>query len=456
MAYEAINPFTGKLIQTFKSTTDPEIEIALKNADEFYHLAKTQEIEKRTKKLQELADEFRNNTDHYAKFMTTNMGKLFKESQDEVKKNVEFAEYYVKNGEKLLEDVPYNDVPGVKAHVKYQSIGTVLMIEPWNFPYTQIMRVFAPNFITGNPVLLKDPSIIPECAQAFEDATIKVGIPTGAFKNLFINYDQVDHIIEDPRVQGVALTGSEKAGKIIAAKAGAYLKKSTMELGGTDAFIVLKDADIDQAATDGAAARLNNAGQVCTAAKRFIVHEDVYDEFLEKFKKEFAKRKIGDPLNPETTLAPLSSKSAQKKLQEQVDTALDHGAKLLWGDNTPIDGPGACFNPLIISGLSEDNPMFDEEMFGPVAQVYKVNGDDAILQLANNSNHGLGGAVFGKDTKHAVEIASKIETGQVAINQALTSYANLPFGGVKNSGYGRELSDLGIREFINAKTIIGS
>lgn len=456
MAYHSVNPYDGQLIRTFPNTTDQEVEVALKNADIFYQFAKTQPIEKRAEKLQELADEFKNNIDHYARLITTNMGKLFKESQAEVQKTSDFAEYYAKNGAAALADVEYHDAPGVKAHVEYQSIGAVFMIEPWNFPYAQIMRVFAPNFIAGNPVLLKEPSIIPECAQAFEDATLKVGIPTGAFKNLFINYDQVSQIISDHRVQGVALTGSEGVGKKIASEAGANLKKSTMELGGTDAFVVLKDADLKKAIEVAAKARLSNAGQVCTAAKRFIVQEDVYDAFLEGLSQQFAKRRLGDPLDPETTLAPLSSKSAQEKLRKQVDMALAGGAKLLWGNNTPIKGPGAGFYPLIISGMKSDNPMYDQELFGPVAQVYKVKDEEEAVEVANASQHGLGGTVFSEDLEQAERVASKIETGQVAINQLLTSYPQFPFGGVKFSGYGRELSDLGIREFINAKTIIDS
>jgi succinate-semialdehyde dehydrogenase/glutarate-semialdehyde dehydrogenase len=454
MAYQSVNPYDGKLIRAFQNTTEKEVEVALQNADEFYHFAKTQPIEKRAEKLQALADEFRNNRDYYARFITTNMGKLFKEAQAEVDKNVEFAEYYVQNGANALANIDYNDAPGIKAHVEFQSIGTIFMVEPWNFPYTQIMRVFAPNFIAGNPVLLKDPSITPECAEAFENATLKVGFPTGAFKNLFINYTQVNQIIADSRVQGVALTGSEKTGKKIATKAGASLKKTTLELGGTDVFVVLDDADLKQAIKIGAEARLQNAGQVCTAAKRFIIHADVYDEFLAGLSQEFAKRQIGDPLDPETTLAPLSSKRAQVKLQKQVNMALAGGARLLWGDNTPFKGHGACFHPLILSGMKPDNPMYDQEFFGPIAQVYKASDDAEIIAIANASQHGLGGTVFGGDLDRASALASQIETGQVAINQLLTSHANLPFGGIKRSGYGRELSDFGIREFVNAKTVL--
>ncbi|MFC6171220.1 NAD-dependent succinate-semialdehyde dehydrogenase [Loigolactobacillus jiayinensis] len=454
MAYKATNPYNGELIREFSDTTAEQVEQALVNAHQFYQTAKNQPIAERAQLLQQLVAELRNQVDHYARPLTTNMGKLWPEAQAEVKKAAAFAEYYVKNGERLLQDVAYPDVPKGKAHVEYHSLGAIMMIEPWNFPFTQIMRVFAPNFIIGNPVLLKDPSIIPECAHAFEAATIKVGLPAGAFKNLFINYDQVDQIIADDRVQGVAFTGSDSAGKKIAATAGKNLRKSTMELGGTDVFIVLDDADLKNAIQAGVTGRLNNAGQVCTAAKRFIIHEAVYADFVAGMSAAFAKRKLGDPMDPATTLAPLSSKQAQEQLQKQVDAVIKGGAKLIWGKNEPIAGPGALFNPLIIEGMQADNPMYDTELFGPVAQIYKIKTDQEALDLANHSQRGLGGSVFSANLARARKLASQIETGQVAINQMLTSYPELPFGGVKHSGYGRELSDLGLHEFVNAKTII--
>ncbi|GAJ27168.1 succinate-semialdehyde dehydrogenase [Liquorilactobacillus sucicola DSM 21376 = JCM 15457] len=454
MSYKAVNPFNGKTIREFADATDAEVEQALKKANAFYHAAKKQPVSERTAQLERLAHEFTAHNEKYARLLTTNMGKLIGQARSEVKKNVEFAMYYVKNGAQILQPIPYNNIPDKNAHVEFSSIGTIMSVEPWNFPYTQIMRVFAPNFIIGNPVILKHASIVPECAQAFEEACIAAKIPEGAFKNLFVNYEQVNHIIADPRVQGVALTGSEGAGRKIAAEAGKNLKKSTMELGGTDVCVVLDDADLENAIEGAAAARLNNSGQVCTAAKRYIVQSEIYDDFLAGIIDEFSKRKLGDPLDEHTTLGPLSSKSAQENLHQQVKKILAGGAKVLWGDPELPQGPGALFNPLIISGMTLDNPMYDTELFGPVAQIYKADTEEDIIKIANHSNYGLGGAVYSKDIAHAKALASHIETGQVAINQPLTSYPELPFGGVKNSGYGRELSDMGIREFVNAKTIL--
>ncbi|KRM96123.1 NAD-dependent aldehyde dehydrogenase [Liquorilactobacillus aquaticus DSM 21051] len=454
MPYKAVNPFNGKTIHEFADATDTEVDQALEKAERFYRAAKKQPLSERAEQLEKLAHEFATHNEKYARLLTTNMGKLISQSRSEVKKNVEFAMYYVKNGARALQPIQYNNVPGKEAHVEFSSIGTIMSVEPWNFPYTQIMRVFAPNFIIGNPVILKHASIVPECAQAFEDACKIAGISEGAFKNLFVNYDQVDRIIADSRVQGVALTGSENAGRKIASAAGKNLKKSTMELGGTDVFIVLNDADLEKAVEGAAAARLNNSGQVCTAAKRYIVQSGIYADFLAGIIDEFSKRKLGDPLDERTTLGPLSSKRAQQNLHKQVSKILAGGAQILWGDPELPQGPGALFNPLIISGITPDNPMYDTELFGPVAQVYKADTESDILKIANNSNYGLGGAVYSKDTAHAKEIASQIETGQVAINQPLSSYPELPFGGVKNSGYGRELSDMGIREFVNAKTVL--
>lgn len=453
MAYRATNPYTGKLIREFPATTAKQVEQALANAQDFYQTAKRQAIAERTRLLQQLVTELRQNIPQYATPITTNIGKLWTEAQAEVKKAADFAAYYVQNGAHLLQDVPYPDAPNGPAYVRLHSIGAIMTIEPWNFPFTQIMRVFAPNFILGNPVLLKDPSIIPECAQAFETATIQAGLPTGAFKNLFINYEQVAQIIADHRIQGVAFTGSAGAGQKIAAIAGKNLRKSTMELGGTDVFVVLADADLEKAIQAGVAGRLNNAGQVCTAAKRFIIHEAVYDDFISGMSAAFAQRQLGDPMDPATTLAPLSSKKAQQQLQEQVDAIINGGTKLIWGQNTPIAGPGAGFKPLILEGMAFDHPLYDTELFGPVAQVYRASSDEEILRLANQSQRGLGGTIFTGDIAHARKLADQIETGQIALNHMLTSYPELPFGGIKQSGYGRELGDLGIREFANAKTI---
>ncbi|HJE97998.1 MAG TPA: aldehyde dehydrogenase family protein [Ligilactobacillus acidipiscis] len=454
MSYTAVNPYTGQKIRSFENVTDQQLEMLLDQAQGFYEEAQKRSVEERTEFLNELADEFENNTEKYARILSTNMGKLIAEARQEVVKTVSFARYYAKNGVRLLKPQPYTDLSSGQAQVEFSGTGIVLAIEPWNFPYAQVMRVFAPNFVLGDPVILKHASIVPEAALAFQEACDNAGLPLGAFTNIFASYDQVDHIIEDPRVQGVALTGSEGAGRKIAASAGKNLTKSTLELGGTDVFVVLDDVDIDAAAKDAAKARLTNAGQVCTAAKRYIVSAEVYPDFLAALKDEFAKYHLGDPLDEKTTLAPLSSKSAQKQLQEQVEKVIAGGAEVLFGDPTPNKGKGAGFSPLILSGMDESNPMYEEELFGPVAQIYQAHSDDEVVKIANNSRHGLGGAVYTKDVERGKKIASRIETGQVTINQILSSQSEVPFGGVKDSGYGRELSDWGIYEFANIKPVI--
>lgn len=453
MAYKVINPFDGKLIREFPNATDSEVERALDEAHEFYMDAKHQPILEREKNLKKVADELRANVEYYAKILTINMGKLYKESKQEVIKTAQFAEYYSKNGSSFLKSQPY-EIPNNYSYVEYDSIGAIMAVEPWNFPYMQVMRVFAPNYLIGNPVILKHASIVPGAAQAFEEALVKANLPKGAFKNLFVSYDQVNKIISDRRVQGVALTGSEQAGKILASEAGKNLKKSTMELGGTDVLIVLDDADIKLAVKNAVSARLGNAGQACTSAKRFIVNQKVYGEFVDGIISEFSKRIAGDPLDLKTTLSPLSSKAAQVKLKEQVDAAIAGGSQIIWGDTTEVDGADAIFNPLVISGMTPNNPMYDQELFGPVAQILPFKDDVEAVKMANYSNYGLGGAIYSTDLERAQNLASHIETGMVAINQIMTSHAEIPFGGIKKSGYGRELSDLGIKEFANAKTIL--
>lgn len=453
MSYQAVNPFDETVIKEFPYASTQDVEVALTNGHEFYVASKSQAPTEREKLLAALADEFETNSEYYAKLLSTNMGKLISQARNEVKSNVLIARYYANHSAEFIKPKDFPNVDVSTSYVEYQATGIVLAVEPWNFPYTQVMRVVAPNFILGNAVILKHAGIVPECALAFEEACQKAGWPTGAFKNLFLDYDQVEDVIADPRVQGVALTGSDGAGRTVAANAGKYLKQSSMELGGTDVFVVLADAEIKRAVKEAAQARLTNAGQVCTAAKRYLVAADIYDDFLEQLKAEFATYKLGDPLDEATTLAPLSSKDAQKKLYEQTQQVIAGGAKVLYGELTDITKPGAGFEPMILTGMTTDNPMYDTELFGPVAQIYKVADDDGIIALANNSQHGLGGAIYATDIDHARHLASQIETGQVSINRRMASHSEVPFGGIKESGYGRELSHYGIEVFANIKAI---
>lgn len=453
MAYKTVNPFNNQLIKEYANHNDAEIEVALTKADALYHSSWSKgDIEQRLTVLHKLADLIDNQQEALAKIASREMGKLIAQSRSEVQLCAQIARYYADNAKTFLAPVKYPSELG-EAWVEHHPIGVIIAVEPWNFPYYQLMRVLAPNFAAGNPVLCKHASIVPQCAEAFAHLVREAGAPEGAWTNLFISSDQVSAIIADPRVQGAALTGSEKAGSAVAAQAAKHIKKSTLELGGNDVFIVLDDADLEKAVETGVQARLANAGQVCTAAKRFIIHQDIADQFLRKFTDAFRQVKLGDPLDESTTLGPLSSKEALDTLSQQVSEAVQKGAKLHLGGK-PAKSEGNFFEPTILTHITRDNPAYFEEFFGPVAQIYVVNNDDEAVRLANDSHYGLGGAIFSRNIKRAKQMASRIETGMVWINWLTDTAAELPFGGVKRSGFGRELSDLGIKEFVNQKLVV--
>ena len=453
MAYQTVNPANNQLIKSYPAHSDADVEAALRQADALYHSAWAKgDIAQRLPVLHKLADLIDSRTEELAKIASQEMGKLIKQSRGEVKLCAQIARYYADNAERFLAPVKYPSDLG-EAWVEHHPIGVLMAVEPWNFPYYQLMRVLAPNLAAGNPVIAKHASIVPQCAETFAHLVREAGAPEGAWTNLFISQDQVAKIIADDRVQGVALTGSEKAGGIVASQAAKYIKKATLELGGNDVFVVLDDADLERAVKIGVQARLNNAGQVCTAAKRFILHEKIAESFLSKFSDAFRQVKIGDPLDESTTLGPLSSKEALETLSQQVDEAVKHGAKLHLGGK-PVSGEGNFYEPTILTGISRENPAYFEEFFGPVAQIYVVKDDDEAIALANDSHYGLGGAVFSQDIERAKRMASGIETGMVYINWLTDTAPELPFGGVKRSGFGRELSDLGIKEFVNQKLVV--
>lgn len=406
----------------------------------------SESLEDRKAILHRVADILRERRTEYATIMSHDMGKLIGEAEGEVDLCADICDYYADKADEFLKPRTLETDAGKAYYIK-QSTGVLVAVEPWNFPFYQIARVFAPNFIIGNPMILKDASNCPASAQAFADAVLEAGAPEGSLNNMFISYDQVAKAIADKRVSGVCLTGSERGGMSVAAEAGKNLKKTTMELGGNDAFIILDDADWDLVKEVAPQARLYNAGQVCTSSKRFIVMADKYDEFLEVLKDAFSAVRMGDPTDRTTTLAPLNSKSAKEKLEKQVELAVENGAKVYYG-NEKVDLPGQFFMPTILTDITPDNPIFDQEMFGPVASVYKVNSEEEAIALANNSSYGLGNTVFG-EPEHAARVAAKIETGMSWINSGWASLPELPFGGVKNSGYGRELSELGFNAFVN-------
>lgn len=454
MAYQTRNPYTDEVLKTFTPHTDAEVEAALAAGHALYKSdwAAPANMAARLATLGRLAEVMSERKEELARYISLDMGKLIGQSRSEVQSCIDIARYYADHGARLLAPVPYPDVLG-EAWVEHHPIGIILAVEPWNFPLYQLIRVAAPAMAAGNPVVVKHASNVPQCAQAMEDVIRAAGAPEGAYTNLFISPDQVAAIIADDRVQGVALTGSEHAGSIVAGQAGAKLKKATMELGGNDVFVVLDDADVARAAKTAVGARLYNAGQVCTAAKRYIVQAAVAEEFTRIVLEAFRSVVMGDPLDEASTLAPMSSKRAKEDLQQQLDRAVANGAKLLCG-NAPVPAQGHFFAPAVLTDISRDNPAYFEEFFGPVAQLYVVDNDDEAVALANDSHYGLGGTIFSGDVERAKRLASRIETGMVFINQGGDSVAELPFGGVKRSGFGRELGDLGIKEFVNQKLVV--
>lgn len=452
MAYQTINPYTNEVVKTYDEATPEYIEASLAQAQKLYKQWRNDPVATRIPVLRKLAKIFRDETDSLAKILTVDMGKLYSEAQGEVQLCAMIADYYADNAEKFLAPRKIESIAG-DAQLENHPLGVLMAVEPWNFPYYQMMRIFAPNFAVGDPIVYKHAANTPASALAFEDAVKRAGAPAGSLTNLFLSYDQVGDVIADSRVQGVALTGSKRGGTAVAEAAGKYLKKNTMELGGVDAFIVAHDANMEQVNDIAPRARLYNAGQVCTSSKRFIVTENHYDEFLASLKKSFAAAKLGDPMDPTTTLAPVNSKKAKEKLQEQVDAAVKGGATLAFVHD-PVDSEGQFFLPTILTDITKDNPAYGQEMFGPVAQVYKVKDDDEAIALANDADLGLGGVVFAGSAEYGAQLASRMETGQVYVNTFFSSLPELEFGGVKQSGYGRELGQNGILSFVNQELVV--
>lgn len=454
MSYATISPYTGETLKTFPNATDAEVAQAIDQAQAMFDTWKGVGVAERVKVLQKAANLLRKNHTDYAKILTLEMGKVIGEAEGEVELCAQILEYYVENAERLLapEKLSSRHPSYTESWIEHEPQGILLAVEPWNFPYYQIVRIAAPQLAAGNVLILKHASNVPQCAAAFERLFREAGLPQGGFTNLYATRDQLKAIIEDPRVQGVALTGSEGAGAVVAAQAGKALKKSTMELGGADAFVVLADADLDKAVKWAVTGRHWNAGQVCCSSKRIIVVDEIYDAFLEKYKAGVAKLKAGDPMEPSTTLAPLSSQGAVDDLTKQLDQAVAHGAKVeIIGADVP--SKGAFFRPVLLSDVSDDNPAHYWEFFGPVSQVIRAKDEAEAIRIANDSPFGLGGSVFTTNIKHGIEVAKKISTGMVYINHPTGVAADLPFGGVRRSGYGRELTGLGIKEFVNQKLI---
>jgi succinate-semialdehyde dehydrogenase/glutarate-semialdehyde dehydrogenase len=452
MAYRSINPYNGEVLKTYDDITDAALEAAVARANQAFATAWSHEpIARRAAVLKRAAGSMRDRSKELARLITLEMGKLINESLGEVALSADILEYYADHGPKMLAAQKLVVEDG-EAAVESEPLGVLFCVEPWNFPYYQLARVAGPSLILGNVILVKHASNVPQCAAAFERVLLEAGAPAGVYTNLFAAKDQIARLITDPRIKAVALTGSEAAGSIVAAQAGKALKKSTMELGGSDAFIVLDDADLDRAVSWAVWGRINNTGQCCIAAKRFIVLDSIADEFLKRFKASLEMLKVGDPLDPSTTLGPLSSEGAAQELLKQVETAVAHGAQVVLGGRR-LSRRGAFIEASILTGITPDNPTFHQEFFGPVAMFFRVKDEEAAIELANDSPFGLGGSVFTRDIERGKRVARQIATGMVFINQATWTAPNLPFGGIKNSGYGRELAELGMNEFVNKKLI---
>lgn len=454
MAYQTINPYTNELVATFPDATVQEVDEAITAAHETFLTWRETPYSTRMEVLAKAAKLLRADKRHYAELLTLEMGKVIAEAEAEVDLSADILEYYAERGGSLLETekVPVEYAAEGEVEIVNQPLGVLLTIEPWNFPYYQVVRVAAPQLVAGNTVLLKHASNVPQSAAVFDDLFARAGLPAGGFKNLYLPHNLTQHVIDDPRVRGVALTGSEEAGSIIAAYAAKAVKKSTLELGGSDAFVVLKDADMDKTVEWAVFGRHWNAGQVCVSAKRMIVVDDVYDEFLEKFRAGVSALKAGDPMDPTTALAPLSSQAAADKLAGQVKDAIAGGAKAeTLGE--PVPSTGAFYQPTILTEIDSKNPSYYQEFFGPVSIVIRVKDEAEAIAVANDSPFGLGGSVFTRDTVNGEKVARKIDTGMVYVNHPTMVKADIPFGGVKHSGYGHELTNLGIQEFVNKKVI---
>lgn len=450
--YQSINPYTNEVFAEYSNPSSQHIEQSINLANCLYKKWRHESPKSRSKILNKIADNFENNRTQMATIMTKEMGKLYVEALDEVDLCINICRYFAQYGPDMLTSVPLNSSLGNSYYLK-QSIGVIMACEPWNFPLYQIIRVFAPNFIVGNPMILKHAHNVPGCAALAEKIIKRAGAPEGSMMNLYLSYKQLADVISDKRIKGVALTGSERGGASVAMQAGKYLKKSTMELGGNDPFIILNDADdalLKKVLKD---ARTYNCGQVCTSSKRIIVLEDKYDQVFNELKNIFSNLKPGNPMDSSTTLAPLNSENAKKKLTNQVNEACEAGATIFY-QYPEINEKGAFFRPIILTNISKVNPVFDQELFGPVACVYKVKDINEAIELANDSSFGLGSSIISSDINKAQEIASQIETGMTVINGRWITAPELPFGGVKNSGYGRELSELGLNAFINEHLVI--
>lgn len=449
--FATVNPLTGETLAEFPAIEGGEVDAAVDRAGHAYEGWRTRPISQRAAVVARAAALMRERKEELAQVITLEMGKLVAEARGEVDLAASILEYYAQHGPDLAAAEPL-DVEEGEAYLVSEPLGPLLGVMPWNFPLYQVVRFAGPNLVLGNTVLVKHAGICPQSALALDALFRDAGAPEGVYTNLFVSHDEIARIIDNPVVRGASLTGSEGAGARVAERAGRNMKPSLLELGGSDVFIVLDGEGLERTVRAAVAGRMANTGQSCVASKRFIVLEEVYDDFVEGMRRAFAALRPGDPADESTTLGPLSSEQAAADLAEQIRETVEQGAELVTGGHR-IDRPGAFVEPTILTGVKPGMRAYAEELFGPAAVVYRVADEDEAVALANDSSYGLGGSVFCADVERGRRVAERVETGMVWVNHPTSTQPDLPFGGIKRSGYGRELSKLGMQEFVNRKLV---
>ncbi|MFC7212580.1 NAD-dependent succinate-semialdehyde dehydrogenase [Saliphagus sp. GCM10025334] len=449
---DVINPATNERIDTHEEDTAGDVETAISRATSAFEEWRETPLREREELLTKAGDVLRNRKRELGELMTREMGKPISQATGEIEKCAWVCDHYAEFSSVYLAEDSHPSPPGTTVKSRYDPLGPVLAVMPWNYPFWQVFRFAAPSLTAGNVGLLKHASNVPGCALAIEDVFREAGYPADVFQSLLISSELVDDVLEDNRIRAATLTGSGPAGRAVASTSGEHLKKTVLELGGSDPFIVLDDADLDAAAETGAWARNMNGGQSCIAAKRFIVHEGVYEEYLDKLISEVESLTVGNPMDEDTDVGPQARQGLMEELHEQVEKSIDAGATLLTG-GSPLDGDGAFYPPTILSDVPSGCPADSEELFGPVASVFRVENEQDAIKQANESRFGLGASIWTEDRDRGEQIAASIDAGCTYINQLTKSDPRVPFGGVKDSGYGRELSEAGIKEFVNRKTV---
>lgn len=452
MPMEALNPTTGEIIKTYPTMTETEINTIIQSSHNTFLEWRTTPFSHRSTLMKKAAQILRDNLDQYGRLMAMEMGKPTKDGRAEAEKCAWVCDYYADNAEEILKPEPI-ETEASKSFVSFQPIGVVLAVMPWNFPFWQVFRFAAPALMAGNTGILKHASNVPGCALAIEEVFKKAGFPENAFRTLMIGSKLVAPVIENPLVKAVTLTGSTPAGKAVASKAGEMLKKTVLELGGSDPYIILEDADLDETVNSCVFSRLINAGQSCIAAKRFIVVDSIKDEFEKLFVEKMKTYKMGDPMDETVNVGPQARHDLRDELHQQVEESIRKGAKCLLGGTIP-EGKGAFYPPTVLTDVKKGMPAYDDELFGPVAAIIPVKDETEAIKTANDSIFGLGSAVFTKDVEKGTQLAEKeVQAGSCFVNTFVRSDPRLPFGGINESGYGRELSHYGIKEFVNIKTV---